>query len=114
MEPAAAEIGAEAVAPPSPAADAVQATTAAVQTETAPADRTPVEPAESARLEAEKEEVEEHEFVKAGFKPKTVKGERKYCESAASTGSRIGRATTQCYSPAQVRSILAARSADKT
>jgi hypothetical protein len=70
-----------------------------------------VDPVEAARLQAEKEKAEEREFTRAGFKPRTVSGKKKYCESIGTSGSRIGK-QTQCYSPEQVRAILAKESAE--
>lgn len=70
-----------------------------------------VDPVEAARLQAEKDKAEEREFTRAGFKPKTVNGKKKYCESIGTSGSRIGK-QTQCYSPEQVRAILAKESAE--
>ncbi len=83
------------------------------EAEAAPAEA-PVDPVEAARLEAEKEKAQDREFTKAGFKPRTIKGKKKYCEVIENTGTRIG-AETQCYSAEQVRAILAAQaSADKS
>jgi hypothetical protein len=87
---------------------------AASETEAVPAESeeaAAVDPVEAARLQAEKEKAEEREFTRAGFKPRTVSGKKKYCESIGTSGSRIGK-QTQCYSPEQVRAILAKESAE--
>jgi hypothetical protein len=102
---------------PAPAAEAVPTAGAvnesASETEAAPiaSEEAAVDPVEAARLQAEKEKAEEREFTKAGFKPKTVNGKKKFCESIGTSGSRIGK-QTQCYSPEQVRAILAKESAE--
>jgi hypothetical protein len=113
-ETAAAEAPAPAVTPeavtaPAPAEAVEPASDAA---ETLPAEEAaPVDPVEAARLQAEKDKAEGREFTKAGFKPKTINGKKKWCESIGTSGSRIGK-QTQCYSPEQVRAILAKASAE--
>jgi hypothetical protein len=84
----------------------------ATASESAP-EEAPIDPVEAARLEAEKEKAQDREFTKAGFKPRVVNGKKKYCESIGTSGSRIGK-QTQCYSPEQVRAMLAAEPSDKT
>jgi hypothetical protein len=105
--PAPAE-AAVAEAAPGPAEAAEPASDAeATATDTAAA-AAPIEPA---KLTEEEEKAQDREFARAGFKPKVTAGKKKYCESIGTSGSRIGK-QTQCYSPEQVRAILAKESAD--
>ena len=99
------EVAPESEAAPAPAEPATETTDAA----TAPAETTD-DPVEAARLEAERELAEDREFTKAGYKPKVVKGKKKYCQVVQNSGTRIGK-QTQCYSPEQVRAMIAAREA---
>ncbi len=99
---------APAVAPESEAAPE-EAVTDATAAEPAPAE-TPADPVEAARLQAEQELAEDREFTKAGYKPKVVKGKKKYCQVVENSGTRIGK-QTQCYSPEQVRAMIAAKEA---
>ncbi|HSD75667.1 MAG TPA: hypothetical protein VLB75_12935 [Steroidobacteraceae bacterium] len=104
---------AEAPAPAATEEAAVEPAPAeATASESAP-EEAPIDPVEAARLEAEKEKAQDREFTKAGFKPRVVNGKKKYCESIGTSGSRIGK-QTQCYSPEQVRAMLATEPSDKT
>ena len=104
---------AEAPAPAATEEAAVEPAPAeATASESAP-EEAPTDPVEAARLEAEKEKAQDREFTKAGFKPRVVNGKKRYCESIGTSGSRIGK-QTQCYSPEQVRAMLAAEPSDKT
>lgn len=69
-------------------------------------------PAEAARIQAEKEKAEDKEFAKAGFKPMQVKGKEKYCEVYHNAGSRLGK-EMQCFSAEQVRAKLEAQASAK-
>ena len=105
--PAPAEVPVAETAPtPTEVADSASADEAA-STETAET-AAPIEPAQ---LTEEEEKAQDREFARAGFKPKVTNGKKKYCESIGTSGSRIGK-QTQCYSPEQVRAILAKESAE--
>jgi hypothetical protein len=110
---AAAEAEAPAPAAPEEATVAAPTAEAAAAPEESAVEEAPVDPVEAARLEAEKEKAQDREFIKAGFKPRMVNGKKKYCESIGTSGSRIGK-QTQCYSPEQVRAMLAADEPDQT
>ena len=99
----------ESEAAPTPVESATETTDAATAAEAAPAE-TPADPVEAARLQAEQELAEDREFTKAGYKPKVVKGKKKYCQVVENSGTRIGK-QTQCYSPEQVRAMIAAKEA---
>lgn len=101
--PPAPAVAPESEVAPAPAESATETTDAATATAETPAD-----PVEAARLEAERELAENREFTKAGFKPKVVKGKKKYCQVIETSGTRIGK-QTQCYSPEQVRAKIAAQ-----
>ena len=99
----------EVAAPPAAAEAEVAAETAepAIEPPSAAAEE-PLDPVEAARIQAEKEKAEDREFSKAGYKPTTVKGQKKYCEVYDISGSRVSK-KTQCFSAEQVRAKMAAQ-----